>query len=131
MLDSKGDIDRSYLPYTSPYDLMKEILEDQLNARVIGCVLENTSLLRGNIALGGAIILQRITPNKSTKLMGEEVEYKDYDEEFGNEGVKGGETCVAECDGDEAIGVALAYDVPLKVEADLFHQASILRHWTH
>jgi hypothetical protein len=126
MLDSKEDIDGSYLPYTSPFDVLKEILEDQLNARVIGCVLENTSLLRGNTALGGAIILQRITPNKTTKLAGEEVEYKDYDEEFGNEGVKGGETCVVECDGDEAIGVALAYDVPLKVESDLFDRASVL-----
>lgn len=126
ILDSKEDIDGSNLPCTSPFDLLKEILEDQLNARVIGCVLENTSLLRGNIVLGGAIILQRIIPRKTTTLGGEEVEYKEYEEDFGNEDILGGETLIVECDGDEAIGVALAYDVPLKVEASILQQASVL-----
>lgn len=126
MLDSKEDVDGSLLSYTSPFDLLKEILEDQLNAKVIGCVLENMSLLRGNTALGGAIVLQRITPTKTMNLAGEEVEFKDYDEQFGNQGIVGGETMIVECDGDEAIGAAFAYGVPLKVESGLFDQASIL-----
>ena len=126
MLDSRKNIDDSQLPYTSPYDLLKEILEDQLNAKVIACVLENTSLLRGNLALGGTVVLQRITPTKTTVIAGEAVEYSDCDEDFGNEGLKAGETILVECDGDEAIGVALTYNVPLKVESDILERAAVL-----
>ncbi len=126
ILDSKQDIEESLLPYTSPYDLLKEILADQLNAKVIGCILENTSILRGNLALGGAIVLQRITPSKTMEIAGEKIVYNDYDEELGNAGIKAGEIYVVECDGDEAIGVALAHDVPLKVESEIFERAAIL-----
>lgn len=126
MLDSKNDIDDSLLPYTSPYDLLKEILQDQLNAKVIGCVLENTSLLRGNTVLGGAIVLQRITPTATKTIMGEEVKYQDQDEDFGNDNVKGGEMLVVECDPDESIGISLAYDVPLRVDSTLFDGNSVM-----
>ena len=126
MLDSKRDLEDGLLPYTSPYDLLKEILKDQLNAKVVGGVLENTSLLRGNLALGGAIVLQRITPTKTVEIAGETVEYDDYDEEFGNEGIKAGNTMIIECDADEAIGIALACNVPLKVESDIFGRAAML-----
>lgn len=124
-LDSKKDINDSRLPYSSPYDLLKEILQDQLNAKVIGCVLENTSLLKGNLALGGAIALQRITPTKTVEMGGEVIEYNDYDEEFGNMGVGAGSTILVECDSDEAIGVALAFSVPLKVESKIFGQSAV------
>lgn len=122
ILDSKEDIEDSLLPYTSPYDLLKEILADQLNARVIGCVLENTSLLRGNIALGGAIVLQRKLPTKSISIAGEKAEYEDFEEDFGNEGILAGETIIVECDSDEAVGIALACDVPLKVESNILER---------
>jgi hypothetical protein len=124
MLDSRKNINDSLLPYTSPYDLLKEILEDQLNAKVIACVLENASLLKGNWALGGTVVLQRITPTKTTTVAGETIKYNDYDEDFGNEGVKAGEIIVVECDCDEAIGVALAHNVPLKVESAIFERAA-------
>lgn len=126
MLDSKEDIDESRLPYTSPFDLLKEILADQLNARVIGCVLENSSLLKGNIVLGGAVVLQRSTPMKTTNIMGEEVKFQDYDEDFGNFDAKGGELMIVECDSDEAIGVSLACDVPLRIDSTLYEICSVL-----
>ena len=126
-LDTKNDIQESLRrPYTSPYDLLKEILEDQLNAKVIGCVLEQTSLLQGNFALGGAVILQRIVATKTVELAGESVTVNTPEEEYGNEGVQGGETMIVECDSDEAIGVALSFGVPLKVESDIFERAAIL-----
>jgi len=125
MLDTMDDIDGSLLPYTSPFDLMKEILDDQLNAKVIGCVLENTSLLRGNTVLGGAVVLQRIIPKKKRSLLGEEVEYQDYDEDFGNINAKGGETMIVECDSDEAIGLSIAYDLPLRIGSALFEASSV------
>ena len=125
MLDTKEDIEKA-LSYTSPYDVLKEILEDQLNAKVIGCVLENTSLLEGNLALGGAVILQRITATKTIQLAGETITVTTPEEDFGNLGVQGGETLVVECDGDEAIGVALACDVPLKVESKIYDEASVM-----
>jgi hypothetical protein len=125
-LDSKSDIADSLLPYTSPFDLLKEILQDQLQARVIGCALENTSLLQGNLAMGGAVILQRIAATKSATFLGETVTIQEPEETFGNQGIQGGETMVVECDGDEAIGLALACGVPLKVETSLFNRASVL-----
>jgi hypothetical protein len=112
--------------YRSPYDLLKEILYDQLNAKVIGCSLENTSLLRGNLVLGGAIVLQRIVPTKTTQLVGESIEYNDYDEDYGNQDVKGGEIMVVECDVDEAIGVALAYGLSLQVDRSIFERAAMV-----
>lgn len=126
-LDTENDIQESLRrPYTSPFDLLKEILEDQLNAKVIGCVLEQTSLLQGNLALGGAVILQRIVATKTVELAGESVKVNTPEEEYGNEGVQGGETMIVECDSDEAIGVALSFGVPLKVESDIFERAAIL-----
>jgi hypothetical protein len=126
-LDTENDVQESLRrPYTSPFDLLKEILEDQLNAKVIGCVLEQTSLLQGNLALGGAVILQRIVATKTVELAGESVTVNTPEEEYGNEGVQGGETMIVECDSDEAIGVALSFGVPLKVESDIFERAAIL-----
>jgi hypothetical protein len=126
-LDTKNDIQESLRrPYTSPFDLLKEVLEDQLNAKVIGCVLEQTSLLQGNLALGGTVILQRIVATKTVELAGESVTVNTPEEEYGNEGVQGGETMIVECDSDEAIGVALSFGVPLKVESDIFERAAIL-----
>lgn len=126
ILDTKGDLKGSVLPYTSPFDLLKEILEDQLNAKVVGCVLENTSLLGGNVVLGGAVVLQRIVPTTSSKIMGEEVTINDYDEDYGNPNSKGGEVMIVECDGDEAIGMSLACDVDLSIESTLYETNAVL-----
>ncbi|KAG7337385.1 hypothetical protein IV203_033499 [Nitzschia inconspicua] len=114
----------SYEDLSKSFDLLLEILDDQLNAKVIGCALENTSLLRGNLVLGGAIVIQRKVANKRTLLAGEEVEYEDTEETFGNEGVAGREIFVVECDVDEAIGVSLASDIPLQIERSIFEQAT-------
>ena len=124
-LDSKQDIEDSHLPYTNPYDLLREILEDQLNARIIGSVLEQTSLLEGNIALGGAVILQRIVPKKDITLAGESVTIDDTEEDFGNV-IQGGEAIVVECDGDEAVGISLALNVPLKLEPEIWEAATVM-----
>jgi hypothetical protein len=123
MRDSKQD--SMAKPYLSPYDLLKEIIQDQLNADVIGCVLENTSLLNGNLVLGGAIVLQRNTPSKETQIAGETVRYQDYDEDFGSPGVRGGDIMIVECDVDEVIAVALTYDLPLQVESSIFDNAAV------
>jgi len=111
--------------YRSPFDLLNEILNDQLNAEVIDCVLENTSWLGGTIALGGAVVLRRKIPTVETTLMGETLRTPDRDEDFGNL-VKGGEIFVVECDVDEAIGVALACGLPIRVENPIFERSSMM-----
>ena len=111
--------------YRSPFDLLNEILSDQLNAEVIACVLENTSWLGGTIALGGAVVLQRRTPTIEKTLMGETLRSPDRDEDYGNF-VKGGEIVVVECDVDEAIGVALSCDLPIRVEKSIFDRSSMM-----
>jgi hypothetical protein len=126
-IDSRREIEQSFFErsYRSPFDLLKEILDDQLNANVIGCVLENTSLLRGNLVLGGAIVIQRKTVTRTTRVAGEEVEYQDDKENYGNKGIQAGEVMIVECDVDEAIGMALAFDLPLQVEQSMFEAASV------
>jgi hypothetical protein len=111
--------------YRSPFDLLNEILSDQLNAEVIECVLENTSWLGGTIALGGAVVLRRRTPTIETTLMGETLRTPDRDEDFGNF-AKGGDIFVVECEVDEAIGVALSCNLPIRVEKTIFERSSMM-----
>lgn len=124
-LDTEGDIDDGTLPFTSPFGLMREILEDQCKAKVIGGLLENTSLLDGTLALGGAIILQRITAQNKMTVQGEELSVNDDSVDYGS-GVRGGETILVECDVDEAIGMALSFQVPLQVESEIWDRAGLL-----
>ena len=106
----------SMLPYASPYDLLLEIVDKQLNSEVAACVLEPTSLLEGNLVLGGALLLRRKGVRKSLELAGEAVSYTDDDDALGNEGVPLRSLYVAEYFADEALGVALAVGAPLLVE---------------
>lgn len=126
MLDTQADIDGSVLPYTSPYDLLREILDDQLNCEVIGTVLENTSLLKGTLALGGALVLRRKTAKKKVNIAGEQLEINDEDETFGNLGAKGGESMLVECDADEALGMALTCGIPVHLEPGTWDQSNTL-----
>jgi hypothetical protein len=122
---SYDDDDANVEFYRSPFDLLNEILSDQLNAEVIECVLENTSWLGGTIALEGAVVLRRRTPTIETTLMGETLQTPDRGEDFGNF-VKGGDIFVVECDVDEAIGVALSCDLPIRVERSIFERSSMM-----
>jgi hypothetical protein len=125
LLDTKDNVETSTLPYTSPYDLLKEIIGDQLNAQVIGAILENTSLVEGTLVLGGAIALRRKTPKTTITINGEALSVRDEEQDYGNQGIQGGETILVECDGDEAIGISLACNVPLRVEQSVFARASL------
>lgn len=112
--------------YTSPFALLKEIIEDQLNAQVIGTILENTSLLEGTTVMGGALILRRIPAQKSMNLMGEILSIQDEEQDFGNPGVKGGEVFLVECDSDEAIGMSIACGTQLQVESNIWERSTVM-----
>ena len=45
--------DMSDLPYSSPYEMLLDVIGEQLYSKVVGCVLEPASLLEGNLVLGG------------------------------------------------------------------------------
>jgi hypothetical protein len=123
-LDTKEEVfEDSILPYTSPYDLLLEVIDEQLNSEVVGCVLEPTSLLEGNLVLGGAILLKRKGVAKSTTLAGEEVQYTDDDDDLGNEGVLPRSMYVVECFSDEAVGVTMAAKAPIFVAEEIFSRA--------
>jgi hypothetical protein len=122
-VDSKDESEDSSQRYTSPYQLMLEIINEQLNADVVACVLEQTSLLEGNLVLGGALLLQRKGRKKSATLAGERVDYVDSEDDFGNEGVDPQSTYVVECFSDEAIGMALETGSPLYVESEIWERA--------
>jgi len=109
-------LEDSVLPYTSPFDLMNEIINEQLNAKVIGCIIENTSLSTGTISLGGAVVLKRMGRKKTQTLFGETIELDDEDDDYGNDGLKKGQVTIVECDCDEAIGMALTCNLDVLVE---------------
>ena len=113
--------------YTSPYSLLLEIIDEQLNAEVIACVLEQTSLFGGNLVLGGAIVLQRKAVNKSTIIAGEQVDYVDSEDELGNEGISPKSLNIVECFTDEAVGVALEIGQPIHVETSVWDKAGGVR----
>ena len=123
-LDTKQEmLEDSVLPYSSPYELLLEIIDEQLNSKVIGCVLEPTSLIEGNLVLGGALLLQRKGVIKATSISGESVSYTDDDDELGNKGVLPRSMYVVECYADEAIGMAMASNMPIFVEEDIHSRA--------
>ena len=111
--------------FFSPYDMITDIIENQLNARVVGCVLENTSLL-DSTALGGAIVLQRRVSEKTVSIAGGQFTVQDEEEDMGNQGLSGGSTILVECDVDEAVGLSLANKLPLLVEREVFQRSSIM-----
>eukprot|EP00978_Attheya_sp_CCMP212_P046495 scaffold395495_cov47-Attheya_sp.AAC.2 len=125
LLDSLEDVSTSTLPYTGPCDLMKNIIQDQLHADVIGAILENTSLLEGNFVLGGALILRRRSAQRTITIDGETLEIPDRDQDFGNSGLGEGETFLVECESDEALGMALACNIPVSVESQIWGNAQI------
>jgi len=123
-LDTKEEMfENSVLPYTSPYELLIDIIDEQLNSEVIGCVLEQTSLFEDNLVLGGALLLQRKGITKSVTIAGEAVSYTDDDDDYGNEGILPQSTYVVECYSDEAIGIAMASSLPVYVEQKTWERA--------
>jgi len=134
-IDTKEEMfEKSRLPYTSPFELMNEIINEQLNADVIGCVLENTSLFSGRLVLGGSVILMRRGRKKTATIENEEVEIDDPYDNFGNDGIFSGEVFVCECECDEAIGMSLAAGIDLKIEGSIWERAqsvtSLIRDFT-
>jgi len=122
--DTKQEmLEDSVLPYSSPYELLLEIIDEQLNSKVIGCVLEPTSLIEGNLVLGGALLLQRKGVVKTTSISGESISYTDDDDELGNKGVLPRSMYAVECYADEAIGMAMAANMPIFVEEDIHTRA--------
>jgi len=121
---------KSTLPYSSPYELMKEIINEQLHADVIGCVIENTSLFPGAIVPGGTVVLRRKGSGRKKTVMidGEKVETTADDDgfDYGSRGVREGKIFVVECDCDEAIGMAMACGLGLGVERNVWEKAKTM-----
>ncbi|KAL3773623.1 hypothetical protein ACHAW5_008210 [Stephanodiscus triporus] len=124
MLDTREEMfELSALPYSSPYELLLDIIEEQLNSKVVGCVLEPASLLEGNLVLGGAILLERMGVPKRTTLLGEAISYTDDDDVLGNKGVLPRSMYVVKCFSDEAVGMAMASGMPVLVEEGIYNRA--------
>jgi len=131
IIDTRDEmLQKSILPYSSPYELMNEIINEQLNADVIGCVIENTSYVPQAIVLGGAVVLKRRGKKKIVQIDGEDVETTDDDAEGGygskGGGIKAGKVFVVECDCDEAIGMALTCGLGVGVERDVWERAQTM-----
>ena len=125
-IDSKEEmLQKSILPYSSPFEMMKEIIDEQLNAEVIGCIIENSSLFSGSTIFGGGVVIKRKGREKKLRFNGEEVSFTDSDDDFGNDGIKQGEAMIVECDVDEAIGMALACDVDVVMTSSEWDRSKI------
>lgn len=125
-IDSKQEMfKKSILPYSSPFELMLEIINEQLYADVIGCVIENTSLFNGSVVLGGALVLQRRTVKKEVNIDGERIEINDTENTLGNDELIGGDVIIVECDCDEAIGMAITCGLTVCIEHTIWDQAQV------
>lgn len=97
----------SILSYSSPYDLLKEIISDQLNSDLIGVIVENTSLFNGSTILGGALLLKRRGKTITFNADGQKLCFENEKDDYGNDGIAKGTTFIVECDCDEALAMAL------------------------
>ncbi len=126
IVDSKEEMfEKSVLPYSSPFEMMKEIINEQLNADIIGCIIEDTSLFTGSTIFGGGVIIKRRGRGKKLILNGEEVEFDDDEDDYGNDGLRKGEVALVECDSDEAIGMGLASGVGIFIECSEWEKSRI------
>lgn len=126
-IDTKEEMfEKSILPYSSPYELMTEIINEQLNADVIGCIIENTSLFDGGVVLGGALILERRGVPKKVFIDGERIEMNDSYDDFGNDGIQRGYLKIVECDCDEAIGMAITNGLSISIESDVWDKSQVI-----
>lgn len=131
LIDSKEDYssltNSSPYPYTGPYELLDEIIQDQLNAQVLGLVLENTWILNDDtFAVGGACVIKRNREKKKIMIDGEQVElYDDDSSTLSKEKVQGGDVYIAECDADEAVGYALSLGSPIQIETALWERLNV------
>ena len=124
-IDSKKEMfEDSVLPYSSPYEMLNEIISEQLNSEVIGCVLEQSSLLEGNLVVGGCILLKRKGVQRTATVAGEAISYSDDDDDFGNEGVLPRSMYLVECSADEAIGYAMTARLPILVQSEIYERAA-------
>ena len=124
-LDSKKEMfEDSVLPYSSSYELLSEVISEQLNSEVIGCVLEQCSLLEGNLVVGGSLLLKRKGVKRTTTVAGEAVSYSDDDDDYGNEGVLPRSMYLVECFSDEAIGYAMTSRLPILVQREIYERAA-------
>lgn len=109
----------SSVPYQNTYDMIRRrIIQDMLDADVIGVLLENTSLLDigSGMTMGGLIILQRKA--KTVQLLGETISLpSSFD---------GDDIYFVECHVDEAIGMSLACKLPLWIAEESWKRGSIM-----
>lgn len=124
--DNNGNIRN---PYKSPFDLLIELIEQQLRSKIIALALENTSyrVSEGIVQLGGVCIIQRQPPPKGSKgqikiaLETVDIPVQEDEEATSNDDeVKTGDVYVVECDAEEAIALSVAAGVPVSIDKNLW-----------
>lgn len=104
--------------YKTPFHLLLEIIQEQLNADVIVSVLENVSYSSSKVEFKGAILLQR--RGRIMTIQGERIEMKDDD--YGNVNITQGTFMIINCDEDEAVGMARASNIPIHISQSLYSE---------
>jgi hypothetical protein len=105
--------------YLSPYHFLQHLVDELLQAEIIGGFLENASLIHsespsGAMTLGGGIVLQKRNgpTNAATTtiqtILGERVKIRDDPTDDDAESIH-----VVECDADESVGLCTALGIPL------------------
>ena len=127
-VDSKEDMfNNSIMPYNGPLDLLCELIDNQLRADITGVFLENSWLLDNNIVLGGACVLQRrgTYEEKTVQIEGQNVSFTTECEDKEADLVESGDIFLAECDTEEAVGLALNVRIPIIVENHIWESTKI------
>lgn len=124
-IDSRSDMFDKIYPYNGPFDLLYEIITEQLQADVLGVAIEDSWLLDG-LVLGGACVLERtVSSRKETiQIGGESVEISTSNDDE-NDIAQSGDLKIVECDVEEALGVALASGLGISVERNIWESTRI------
>jgi hypothetical protein len=124
--------------YSSPYHFLQHLVNELMQAEIIGGFLENASLIHSEsssssssaaVTLGGGIVLQKKsrTNAKTTveTILGERVVIRDDPSDAESIPV------VVECDADEAVGLCTALGIPLLylVDESMMTESSKLSSW--
>lgn len=116
----------SILPYSGPFDLLCELINDQLRADVVGLVLEDTWLLDGLI-IGGACAIERkpLIEEKTVRIEEENIVYQTEVEDTKADLVSSKDTQIVECDSEEVIAMAAHLNYPISVEKEIWNDTKI------
>jgi hypothetical protein len=98
---------------TSAYSVMAHSIATDCSAKIVAALLERDTEDQGTVTLGGAICIEKLP--ELISFWGESI-VKPF---------SGGQQAIVECTVDEALGIALSQQMPVRIEQSLWESATV------